>query len=429
MVDKEIIRSMAKLFVFVAVAKLAGFLREASIAGYFGVSSETDLFYYTLNLCLLPAALWLALANSYLVPTFLGLDGENKPHFLRKMATVSLVFAIVATLLIGSILIVLANFGVTPGGLSLFLQSKWMIALLLLCIPLGCLIAYMSSVMLANGWHANTLYESIPAFVVVVLLFLFAPPGLLILGVAYCVGMLLHSSALALNLKKRSAFFLPSTGQRDGLNIRMRDAMLILFLSQLIISMASLVDQFFAVDFESGLLAEMTFANKITALVIGLSSLVISRALLPIFGRLVGSNWALCYRTAIKWSIGLVLLSGVAVAIVAVLSDLLVKIVFERGSFNAEMTASVASLLRSSLIQVPFFVGGIVLVSLLTSLKLYKQLLVTSIVALVVKLSFNTALLSVFGRHTMMLSWTAVYALNFFLIFFFLWRFNESHEE
>jgi putative peptidoglycan lipid II flippase len=74
-----------------------------------------------------------------------------------------------------------------------------------------------------------------------------------------------------------------------------------------------------------------------------------------------------------------------------------VKLLFERGAFTAQNTVAVTEVLRYSLVQLPFYFSGLVLVSLLTSQRKYRTIATVASINLFVKIAANFSLVPWLG--------------------------------
>jgi peptidoglycan biosynthesis protein MviN/MurJ (putative lipid II flippase) len=96
------------------------------------------------------------------------------------------------------------------------------------------------------------------------------------------------------------------------------------------------------------------------ALVLGLTSVVVGRAMLPVFASVgdLGVSFALAQRWA--WRFGV--LGALCAAALVMTAEWAVMLLFERGAFTANDTQEVAQVLRVLALQLPFYLFGIVLV-------------------------------------------------------------------
>ena len=178
----------------------------------------------------------------------------------------------------------------------------------------------------------------------------------------------------------------------------------------------ALVEQFFAARLSEGAISQLGYSNRILALVLGVLATAATRATLPVFAKLRAAGSQDLRPFALQWAMWF----GLGAIAIGALGWLLapwgVKLLFERGTFTSTDTANVAMLLRYGLVQLPFYVASLVLVSLQASEGRYGLLLVSGILGLAVKTGASFALLSLMGIGGLVLSSAAVYAVNVALL-------------
>ncbi len=101
---------------------------------------------------------------------------------------------------------------------------------------------------------------------------------------------------------------------------------------------------------------------------------------------------------------------AVAAALIAVPASWIVALLFERGAFTAEDTEVVAVAVRFGAWQLPPYLAGLVLVSMLAGQRRYDVITAAALVSIVVKLLANLALADSLGVSGLMLSSAAMYA-------------------
>ncbi len=99
-----------------------------------------------------------------------------------------------------------------------------------------------------------------------------------------------------------------------------------------------------------------------------------------------------------------------------VLAPWVVHLLFERGTFTAGDTLTVARLLRFGLLQLPFYFSTLVFVSLHSSQGRYRLLLMSGVLGLSAKAVAIYYLLDTFSVGALMLSGVVVYAANTLLL-------------
>ena len=177
-----------------------------------------------------------------------------------------------------------------------------------------------------------------------------------------------------------------------------------------------IVDQFFATSIGTGALSTLSYANRILALILGMSAMAISRATLPIFSEAQAKkslevNVLTAHWTTWMFGIGVLVGLGVWVA-----SPFIVKILFERGAFSAQNANDVARIMRYGLLQLPFYFAGIVCFSANSSNNKYALNGIAMIFAVIIKIASNYFLVPVLGLTGIQIG-TAIMYLSFMAVF------------
>jgi peptidoglycan biosynthesis protein MviN/MurJ (putative lipid II flippase) len=142
-----------------------------------------------------------------------------------------------------------------------------------------------------------------------------------------------------------------------------------------------------------------------------LGATVISRATLPVFAEGVANGESRrSGQHALRWAALMFVAGAVAAALIAVPASWIVALLFERGAFTAEDTEVVAVAVRFGAWQLPPYLAGLVLVSMLAGQRRYDVITAAALVSIVVKLLANLALADSLGVSGLMLSSAAMYA-------------------
>ncbi len=405
---------------FVLLGKLAGAAKEMAIAWRYGVSATVDAYVFVFNLVNWPVSVWFSILTVVLVPLAARLRSDNPAELPRFRGEL-----LALTLLLGAGLGVLFWLGLPTlldsGRVGLtgksFEQALAMAGPLSLMLPLGLVISLLSAWMMAGGRHRNTLIEAVPALVI--LLALLLPPGWLpeplIWGTV--AGLALQLASLAWPLRRAGELAAPSAAFQSPAWRGFWGGIGIMALGQLLTSLTGIVDQFLAAGLPAGALSTLGYANRILALILGMGATAIGRATLPIFSQAHAGGGADVNALALKWAKWMFLAGGAVAVAVALVSPILVELLFERGAFTPDDTRSVATVFSWSLIQVPFYFGGLVLVSALGAAGHYSQIALSGATNLLFKLLFAYPLAKHYQLVGLVLSTSAMYVVSLLLLY------------
>lgn len=388
---KAIMHSMSCVAFFLLLAKLIAALKEMLVAYCYGTSHLVDGYLFTFNLTMWPVSVFYSLISFVLIPHLVRMRAESPDQealFRREVFFVTIAFAGVMTLITVLVLFKFVESG--SAGLSARVQSAALLAIPWLSpiVVLGCLAALFSTWLMSERRHANTFLESMPALCVALMLLIcivFDLPlnqSVMPLVVGTLLGFLVQFSLLAYlscggNCMVRSS---DSRGHWRAL----RGAIGAVFLSQVVMAIIGLVDQLFLVRMGEGVLAIYSYAQRVMALILGLSATVIGRALLPVLSSVVDMRRS--WYIAKRWAFIFGAFGAVGSVFLCVLAKLVVKILFERGAFTAVDTMQVSAVLVVLGMQLPFYLFCTVVIQWVYAIMRQRIMLAVSILGLLAKM-------------------------------------------
>lgn len=421
----HIARNMFFVSIFLLGARLAGALKEVILASEFGTSAILDTYLIVLTILFWLPSMWASLADAVLIPIY-----NKLPYDQRKLFNQELTFL----LLIAGLLIVIAIIWLLPERYNQLpfhipeTQTTNFSTLIIYLSPiilLTIITHQLSTQLLAEEKHINTLLNGIPPLVLSVTLLAYrGNNGIESLIIGSLMGSLLHLVALFFFFRRSPYFGHPTSSLKsEGWNL-FQFAFFVMSLSNLIMSVIPFANQSFASMLGEGNVSSLGYATRITALVLGLGAVAIGRAILPILSKTHEISQKL--ELALYWYRILFLLGVISGLILWYLSPYIIKILFERGAFTSEDTKIVSSIFRYDLLQIPFYFSGIVLVQYFASQRAYIQLLSSSIIAVAVKILSAYFLSETMGVQGIALSTAVMYLATF--SFFSLLILSDHHK-
>ena len=410
---------------FVFIGKLAGAVKEMTIAWRYGVSATVDAYVFIFNLVNWPVSVWFSILTVVLLPIAARLHSDTPtelPRFRAELLGLTLLLGLAMGLLMWQGLPLLLHagwLGLSGPALERALQMMGGMALL---ASLGTMISLFSAWLLAAGHHRNTLFEAIPALTLLLVLLLASDwlPEPLLWGTV--AGFALHAAALGTPLLLRGELEAPRLTQRSPAWRIFWAGIGIMAIGQVLSSLTTLMDQFFAADLGEGAISTLSYANRILGLVLGLGATAISRATLPVFSQDIALGGSQVRTLALTWAQWM-LLFGVFVFLIGwLLTPWVVALLFERGAFTEQDTQAVASLLRYALFQVVFYFPALVLVAALAAQRRHAWIALSGAINLVCKLPLAFWLSSHLGLNGLVLSTVVMYAFSVVLLFVFVTR-------
>lgn len=417
---RKIVTGFAWVSLFVFAGKLAGAAKEMAIAWRYGVSETVDAYVLLFNFVSWPVGLWLSMLGLVLVPLMANLRQGDRSS-LKSFGGELFGMTLLASLVVGAVGYFALRFVLESNALGLsasaLREAMDMAAPLSLLLPIGIVVSLFSAWVMGYGRHVNTVLEGIPSMLLLIVLLLPQDwvPRPLVWGSV--LGALLHVLCLAFLLRGMHALPAPTPTLRSPAWSQFWSGLGVIGLGQALMSLTVIVDQVFAARLGAGALATFNYSSRIVALVLALGATAIGRATLPIFAEIVASHRPAELRAvAVRWATWMFAAGLFAAAVGWLLAPLIVQVLFERGAFSANDTASVAEVFRYALTQLPFFFANTVLVSLLAARGEYRAIAFMSSANLVVKVVGILALVGSLGINAIALSATLMYAVT--LLFF-----------
>ena len=234
---------------------------------------------------------------------------------------------------------------------------------------------------------------------------------------------MLEAALLAWGLKQRGLSLVP---RWHGMTPPMRQVVnqyLPMVAGGFLMSSTTLVDQSMAAMLPPGSVSALSYGSKIVALMLGIGSLALSTAIFPYFSRVVAANDWTGMRHTLKTYSGLVLVVTVPITLILIcFSESIVRLLFERGAFTEGDTYLVSQIQMLYSYQVPFYVLGVIIVRLISSLKANALLMWGAVISFFLNVILNYVLMQRLGVSGIALSTSVVYCLSFCYLLYQLSR-------
>jgi putative peptidoglycan lipid II flippase len=416
-----IFRGLLTVALFTLLGKLMSAAKEMSVAYRYGLAAEVDAYQFVYNLVSWPLGIWASVLAAVLVPLVARMRVSSPqaiPRFRAELAGFTLVLGMVLALLGWLVIGALLRFD--RSGLPAHSAQLAAMALpgLILMLPLGLLVALLSTWLLAAQRHVNTLLECVPTLCITAAVLLFAGGGISPLVWGTIAGCACHLLTLLAPLSTRRELETPVFTRDSAQWQWFWQGFGIMLAGQALMSFTVIIDQFYAVGLGTGALAMLGYANRVLSLILGLAAIAVSRATLPVFSQVSADAAGQVYRVAVSWA-RLMFAGGVAVMLLSYLAaPWVIRLLFERGQFDATDTAQVAEVLRYGLPQLPFYFASMVLVSYALSQRRYGLIAWSGVIGCGGKVLGNLVLVPHLGVNGIALATMAVYGLN--ALFFWL---------
>lgn len=415
---RRIVRGVLFVAFFILIGKVASAAKEIVIANRFGTSELVDVYVLVFTFAMWIPGISIAVFNTIYIPLIHRLDPKKKEEFKQQFTGATLILAGIVTLLMLAILPPAMEHLSAPYSLEAKIALKQLSIFLAPLAGLGLLTAQLSTMLLADERHANTLLEVIP------------PLGLILLIVLWPInnsidpllwGTLLGTSlqllGLFILLKNSSTFPRPTISFSSPGWREFRQNIGIVLLAQLVWSFIEPISSVIASQLGAGSVSSLGYSTRILALFLTLGATAVGRAILPVLSnteRTISQR----IRLAEQWAYFLLSIGTIAAVATWLITPQLVKILLERGAFSASDTAAVSQAIRFGVAQFPFYFAGIIFAQLYITLGLHRIVLYSAILAVITKTFFSLVLAPYYSFAGIVLATVPMYLATTSLFFF-----------
>lgn len=425
-INRRIFAAAVAVAIFTFIAKFFSVAKDLVVAYQFGVSDAVDAY---LIAFMLPAFTISIIAGSFgpaFIPTYLRLWQQSDRVAAQRLVSSMMIIGVGFLALICFVLVAIG-----PALLSLlaagFSQEKLALTQSLFLMLLPTLVVSGTSAIAGAVLNAHERFSITamtpmlsPLCGIVALLFGGHAWGIYALAAGTVVGLVTEMAVLLTRFRGLGLDVFRWRGVGPDVRGVLRQYVATIA-GALLMGSTELVDQTMAAALGSGSVAALAYGNKVVIFVLGVSSVALSTAVLPHFSRMVVERDWRAIRHTLRVYRRLILAVTVPMVILLVWwSDALVRILFERGAFGETDARLVSEVQVYFLLQIPFYLLGIMGVRLVSALSLNHVLVVIALVNFVANIIGNLLLSKLFGVAGIALSTTIVYFLSFSLIYWYL---------
>lgn len=404
---------------FLLLGKAFGAFKEMAVAYRYGISDVVDAYQFTLVMASwLPVTIVGAL-SVVLIPAFVRMHADDRPGRERFLGELQ------AAVLVVGVVLALALYFAWPhvlalAGVGLSEPVQIMSRNLMVAFAPAALLTLMTGIsaarLRAHERHINTLLDSVPAVVILVLVLAAADGanvGPLLWGTL--LGYIIQSVWLQILAARADGVWgRPRPGFTSPHWSGLMAAAGVMLVGQIAMSFVGPIDQYTAANLGANANSTIGYATRLLSLLLGVGAASVGRAALPVLADIQSRGDSLRARNmALKWS-GLMLAAGALVTLMGwVLAPWGVGLLYERGAFTAQDTMAVAQVVRWGLLQMPFYFGVLVLVQLLASQGRYRLMATIAVLNFLAKAVMNQILAPVMGPSGIMLATAIMYFVSY----------------
>lgn len=186
-----------------------------------------------------------------------------------------------------------------------------------------------------------------------------------------------------------------------------------LVVGSILMGSTAIVDQTMAATLPSGSVSILSFGSRLSGFVAATGAMALATAVLPHFSRLLAAGEEAALDALLrKWMLWIALASGLATAVLIAASPEIVTLWFQRGAFDAEDAVAVTLVQRLMLLQIPFYMLGMLHVRLISALRANTVLLWGTCISVVVNFLLNVFFMRLIGVAGIALSTSLVYVVQ-----------------
>lgn len=425
--NRRIFSGMLIVATITLLVKVIAAAKELVIADYFGTGEMVDAFLFAF---LLPSFVINVLSGSFsaaLMPTYIRTRENKGKEAADKLFSSLMLIGLLFLLLTAAMLAVLAPtlldlLGSGFNDQTMALTHSMLYWLLPIIVLTGWQHLFAT---IMNAGERFVLVAFTPAITpictVISLITLAQQWGTyaLVAGVVAGAGLELLILVIAAKLKN-----IPLVPKWNGVTDELRTVIgqyTPMIGGAFLMSSTVLVDQSMAAMLEPGSVATLNYANKVVAMILGIGSMALGTAVLPHFSRLVGEEDGAALRHTFKTYTRLIIVITLPMtALFLFFSEPIIHQLFERGAFTAQDTQQVAKTQAYYLLQLPFYMLGILGVRLISALAKNGILIRIAFINLILNIMGNYLFMQYLGVAGIALSTTMVYILSTGMIFLYL---------
>jgi len=413
---RRVVSSIALLGVATLAAKSISLVRDLFVANSLGVGDDLDAYLVAM---VLPSYAVVVLAHAFgsgFVPTYVRVWQQSGLAAAQRLAGGVLTLAILILTAVTLMVAAAAPLLLPVIGLG-FPASKIALAWDLSFLVVGMIVAAGVSAVVAAILNAHERFipvalapAVIPMGTLAVFLLWAERAGVYALAAGTLVGFVLECLLLVAAAWWLRLLPWPHLHWREREIAAVGRQYLPVMLGGVLMSSSLVIDQAMAASLGSGDVSVFNYGGTVISVVIAVVAMSLSTVLFPRFAHLIAAGRAReLMRTFTLYAGGIVLLSLPGIAILAVYSEPLVRLLFERGAFTPEATLAVSRVQMWLLLQIPFYVVVMLGARVLSALDANATLLRISALNVVVNVVGNYLLMRQFGVSGIAIATSVMY--------------------
>lgn len=420
----KILRATLAVGSMTSLVNIASIFKHLVIAQTFGRSDEIDAF---LVAYLVPSLLVNIVGGSFnasFIPTYLQIEQEEGKVSSQKLfsnitawSSIFLLGVVVLTIAAAPIYLKILAIGFKPEKLQL--TFRLLVSMSPIIFLSGTLTIWAAVLNTREKFALTALIPVISPLLVTFFLLNIPTIGIYALPIALVVGALLEMLCLGFILIKQDIRLAPKLCRVDSHLKQIASQYVPMIAGAFLLSSTELIDKSMATILGSGSVAAIDYGSRTVALPLSLATIALSTAVTPYFSKMVtAKEWGALTDT-IKWYLKIIFFTSVPMVLLLFFySHEIIELLFQRGAFTEDDTSIVAQVSAYYVIQMPFYIGGIIIVRLISALRYNQILMYSAVISLALNIFLNYIFMKFLGVSGIALSTSVVYIISFCFVFY-----------
>jgi putative peptidoglycan lipid II flippase len=408
--------------------KVLAVLKELVVAWKFGTGDDLDAFLIALTIPSFIISIVAGSFNAALIPTYIKVreqEGKKVAQQLFCGATVwSIGLLVITTFLVlvtAPIYLPSITGGFTPKKLELTYQLLWAVSPMILLT--GISVVWGAILNAGERFALVALAPILTPALTMILLLAMDVWGVWNLATGMIIGQFLEMLIIGTALRRQGISLTPRWYGFDSNLKEVAGQYAPMIAGAFLMCSTDLVDRSMAAMLPSGSVSSLSYGSRIISLPITIATTGLSTAVIPYFSKMVArDDWA-GVRQSLKHYMSLIFVVTIPLTgIIILLSEPIVRILLQRGSFTAANTQLVAQIQACFALQIPFYIASVFAVRINSAMRNNKIMMWGSAGNLIVNISLNYVLMNWLGVAGIALSTSCVYLFSFLFLTFFAIR-------
>jgi putative peptidoglycan lipid II flippase len=421
---RRIIGAAVTIGTLTLICQLVAVVKELWVAAWFGTSDALDAF---LMAIVIPTFVINVVAGSFqsaLIPAYIRVrdqeGAEAAKHLFSNVMAYSLILLLlmgVLVALVGPLILPILASGYDAEKLAL---TQNLLHWLLPVIVLQGTVVIWSAVL--NAHHRFALAAIVPALLPVAIIVTLLTAGRHLMVFSLAIGTLAGVTGQVImmgwGLKKQDLPLAPRWRRNNPDVQAVMGQYTPVVVAAFLMSGTNLIDQAMAAMLAPGSVSTLSYGSRLVNVGLGLSAASIATAAFPYFSqRVTVKDWA-ALRQTLHFYLRWIFIIAVPVSVLTfVFSEEIIRLLYERGAFSAKDTYLVAQVQSLFIWQVPFYMGGMLLARVVSSLQANRILMWASGLNLFLKVILNYLLIHWMGVSGIALSTSLMFLGSFIFVY------------